>query len=89
MRQTLKSIGLLIQRYLNDTGTKINSLSDETGIHYHTYMKVINGSQDVRAVDVFLVIGELMQRDRTHDSSITQQFFTELRELLDDSFDNC
>ena len=89
MKQTFKQIGLLIARYLKDTGTSISSLRDETRIHFHTFKKVINGDSEVRAIEVLLVIAELMQRDESLDWSITQRFFTDLRDLLDDAFDNC
>ena len=89
MKQTFKQIGLLIAKYLKDTRTSINSLRDETRIHFNTFKKVIQGDSEVRAIEVLLVIAELMQRDESLDWSITQRFFTDLRDLLDDAFDNC
>ena len=89
MRETIKKIGQLIQQYLLDTDTKISSLRDETSIHFNTFKKVVNGDPDVRALELLLVIAELMQRDESLDWGITQQFFADLRNLLDDAFDNC
>ena len=89
MKQTFKQIGLLIAKYLKDPGTSISSLRDETKIHFHTFKKVIHGDSEVRAIEVLLVIAELMQRDDTLGWSITKRFFTDLRDLLDDAFDNC
>jgi len=86
IQNLLPEIGGLIEKFQLETGATFKSLRAETGLHHNTYKRSIEGHPNQLAINLLLLIAELMQRDRS-DSLATDRFFESLRKLLDDAFD--
>ena len=87
MRKTLESIGSLIEEFRKATHTSFAQLTAETGMHYNTYRKVSQGDPDSHILYTWLAIAELMQHDTGLGTPATDRFFSQLRSVLDDAFD--
>ncbi|MBQ8484851.1 MAG: hypothetical protein IJ534_01750 [Bacteroidaceae bacterium] len=80
--ELLRQVGRLIEQFRLDTHTTFEILSDDTGMHYHTYRKVSQGDPKQRTLYLLLAMAEMMQRDASSDNKLTQRFFQELCQLL-------
>ena len=82
--KVMVKLGSLIENFRSDTGTTYDSLNQETGLHYNTCKRIVEGCPTLQAQNLLLLLAELMQRDR-HGAA--DRFFAAFRSLLDDAFD--
>ena len=86
MLQHLPEVGALIEKFRLETGTTFEVLTDDTGVHYNTYKKLMTGDPTQRSLYLLLVVAYLMQRDHNGAAS---RFFNDLRSLLRKGLVDC
>ena len=84
IEKMMVKLGALIEIFRSETDTTYDSLSQETGLHFNTCKRIIEGCPTLQSQNLLLMMAELAQRDC---NGAADRFFTSFRSLLDDAFD--